>query len=152
MNFNKSSYEVREDSDEVMIMIVLNQPSSKPFDVMISLMDKTAESINVDVNYVICIFMTVHLNTGGNDYNRSFITIIVPTNESSTLFTINIIDDKIAECDETFALTLSVPSSLCGVISGSVNTSEVMIRDDDGRKSVSDYVVLLLTNRCNVVI
>ena len=44
MNFDKSSYEVGEDSGEVMIMIVLNQPSFKPFDVMISLMDVTAES------------------------------------------------------------------------------------------------------------
>ena len=45
VNFNKSSYEVREDGDEVMIMIVLNQPSSKPFDVMISLMDVTTTGI-----------------------------------------------------------------------------------------------------------
>ena len=44
MNITKSSYEVREDSGKVMIMIVLNQPSSKPFNVMISLMDVTAES------------------------------------------------------------------------------------------------------------
>ena len=44
MNFDNSPYEVREDSDEVMIMMVLNQPSSKPFDVIISLMDLTAES------------------------------------------------------------------------------------------------------------
>ena len=44
MNFDKSSYEVREDSDVVMIMIVLNQPSSKPFDVMITLMGLTARS------------------------------------------------------------------------------------------------------------
>ena len=44
MNFDKSSYEVREDSDEVMIMIVLNQPSSKPFNVIISLMDESGES------------------------------------------------------------------------------------------------------------
>ena len=70
----------------------------------------------------------------------------------STSFAINIINDNIAECDETFTLTLSVPSSPCGVISGSVSTSEVMIKDDDGRRSVSDYVVLLLTNRCNAVI
>ena len=70
----------------------------------------------------------------------------------STTLTINIIDDNIAECDETFTLTLSVPSSPCGVISGSVNTSEVVIRDDDGRRSVSVYVVLLLSNRCSVVI
>ena len=70
----------------------------------------------------------------------------------STSFAINIIKDNIAECDETFTLTLSVPSSPCGVISGSYDTSEVMIKDDDGRRSVSDYVVLLLTNRCNAVI
>jgi len=77
---------------------------------------------------------------------------MVPSNITSTSFTINIIDDNIAECDETFTLTLSVPSSPCGLVSGSVDTSVVMIRDDDGRRSVSDYVVLLLTNRCNVVI
>jgi len=71
---------------------------------------------------------------------------------TSTSFTINIIDDNVAECDETFTLTLGVPSSPCGVVSGSVNTSVVMIRDNDGRRFVSDYVVLLLTNRCNVVI
>ena len=76
----------------------------------------------------------------------------MPANQMSTSFTINITDDEVAECDETFTLTLSVPSSPCGVISGSVNTSEVMIRDDDGGRRVSDCVVLLLTNRCNVVI
>ena len=43
MNFNKSSYEVREDSDEVMIMLVLNQTLFEPFDVMISLMDVTTK-------------------------------------------------------------------------------------------------------------
>ena len=95
--------------------------------------------------------MSFHV--GERDYNISrTITVNVPANEMSTSFTINITDDNIGECDETFTLTLSVPSSPCGVISGSVDTSEVMIRDDDGRRSVSDYVVLLLTNRCNVVI
>ena len=42
MNFKQSSYEVMEDEGEVMIMIELSQPSSKPFDVMISLMNVTA--------------------------------------------------------------------------------------------------------------
>ena len=83
--------------------------------------------------------------------SRNF-TSAVPANVMSTSVTIRIINNNIAECDETFTLTLSVPSSPCGVVSGSVSTSVVMIRDDDGRRSVSDYVVLLLTNRCNVVI
>jgi len=83
--------------------------------------------------------------------SRNF-TSAVPANVMSTSVTIRIINNNIAECDETFTLTLSVPSSPCGVVSGSDGTSVVMIRDDDGRRSVSDYVVLLLTNRCNVVI
>ena len=42
MNFKQSLYEVMEDGGEVMIMIELSQPSSEPFDVMINLMDVTA--------------------------------------------------------------------------------------------------------------
>ena len=148
MNFDQSSYEVREDSDKMMIMIVLNRPSSKPFDVMISLMDGTAESKLYYNLYINCFYLI----SGGNDYRRRTITVSVPANVMSKSFTIDIIDDNIAECSETFTLTLSVPSSPCGLISGSDDTSEVMIRDDDGRRSVSDYVMLLLTNRCNVVI
>ena len=43
MNFDKSVYKVKEDSNEVILMIVLNQPFLKPFDVMISVMDGTAK-------------------------------------------------------------------------------------------------------------
>ena len=59
-------------------------------------------------------------------------------------FTISIINDDIAECDETFQLALSVPTPPCEVVNGRNNISEVMIRDDDGRRSVSDYVVLFI--------
>ena len=44
MNFKQSSYEVMENEDEVIIMIELSQLSSEPFEVMISIMDTTAES------------------------------------------------------------------------------------------------------------
>ena len=91
-------------------------------------------------------------NAGENDYRGSTITVSVPANKISTSFLINITNDKIAECDETLKITLSAITSNCRIISGSDDTSEVMIRDDDGRRSVSDYVVLLLTNRCNVII
>ena len=44
MNFKQSSYEIMEDRlrGEVMIVIELSQPSSEPFDVMISLINVTA--------------------------------------------------------------------------------------------------------------
>ena len=74
------------------------------------------------------------------------ITVSVAAEETSISFTINIINDNITECDETFQLTLSVPASnaTCGIVSGETDATEVMIRDDDGRRSVSDYVVLFI--------
>ena len=44
VNFKQSSYEVMEDEGEVIIMIEMSQPSSEPFEVMISSMDATVES------------------------------------------------------------------------------------------------------------
>ena len=62
----------------------------------------------------------------------------------SKSFTINIINDNIAECDETLLLMLTIPTPPCEVVIGRKGISEVMIRDDDGRRSVSDYVVLFI--------
>ena len=44
MNFNQSSYEVMENRYKVMIVVELSQPSSEPFDMIISLMNVTANS------------------------------------------------------------------------------------------------------------
>ena len=42
MNFKQSSYEAMEDRGEVTITVELSQPSSQPFQVVITLMDVTA--------------------------------------------------------------------------------------------------------------
>ena len=60
----------------------------------------------------------------------------------SKSFTIDIINDDVSECNEFFSLMLSIPTLPCGVDIGRNNIIEVMIRDDDGRRSVSDHVVL----------
>ena len=60
----------------------------------------------------------------------------------SNSFTIDITNDDVSECDETFSLMFSIPTLPCGVDIGRNNISEVTIRDDDGRRSISDYVVL----------
>ena len=67
---------------------------------------------------------------------------MVPADTRLATFTINIINDYVSECDESSKLTLSVPSSTCGVVSGGTDTTEVTIKDDDGRRSVSSCVVL----------
>ena len=43
VNFKQSSYKVKEGRADVTVVIELTQPSSEPFQVMISLMDATAK-------------------------------------------------------------------------------------------------------------
>ena len=62
----------------------------------------------------------------------------------STSFTINIIDDEIIECDETFNLTLNVPVSSCGAVNGATDTTEMTMTDNDGRIGDSSSVVLII--------
>ena len=68
----------------------------------------------------------------GEDYNGSPITIVVPAGVTIQPLTINIIDNKIVDCDKTFNVTM-VSVTTCGVTIGSNRISEVMIRDDDGK-------------------
>ena len=69
---------------------------------------------------------------------------MVPADNILVTFAINIINDDISECNETFSLMLNIPTPPCEVAIGRNDISEVMIRDDDGRRSVSDYVVLFV--------
>ena len=71
--------------------------------------------------------------------------MVVPANETSVTFPINIINDDVSECDEAFSLMLSIPTPPCEVVTGRNDKSEVMIRDDDGRRSVS--VLCLVIHR-----
>ena len=87
----------------------------------------------------------LNIITDGEDYRIDSTTVSVAAETTSKSFTINVINDNIAECDETFSLMLSIPTPPCEVVIGRNDTSEVMIRDDDdGRRSVSDYVVLFI--------
>ena len=65
-----------------------------------------------------------------NDYNGGMITVDVPAGVLSQSFQINITDDDVVECNETFSLTI-VSVSGCGNVIGYVNTSEVIIIDND---------------------
>lgn len=76
----------------------------------------------------LCMFGWIFID---EDYNGGRITVIIPAGALSHLFAINITNDNIAECNETFSLAMK-SVSLCGVAIGSDNTSEVVIIDDDG--------------------
>ena len=76
--------------------------------------------------------------TDGEDYRIDSTTVSIAAGEMSKSFTINIINDNTAECREIFMPTLSVPTPPCEVVSGKNNNTEVIIRDNDGRKIVSN--------------
>ena len=79
----------------------------------------------------------------GEDYRIDSTTVSIAAGEMSKSFTLNIINDETAECDETFNLTLSVSVSTCGAINGANDTAEVVIQHDDGRRSfIIDCIAL----------
>ena len=47
-------------------------------------------------------------------------------------FTVDIVDNNIVECDETFIVTITSVTT-CGVTVGNNNRSEVTITDDDSK-------------------
>ena len=68
----------------------------------------------------------------GEDYSENTMTVNVPARVTTPPLTVNIINNNIAECHETFNVTI-VSVTTCGVTIGSNNISEVMITDDDGK-------------------
>ena len=86
--------------------------------------------------------MLVHMYVvDGEDYNGSPITVNVPAEVTMQPLTINILDNNIVECHETFNVTM-VSVTTCGVTIGSNSNSEVMIRDDDRKYKL--FIVFLL--------
>ena len=57
--------------------------------------------------------------------------INVPAGTVAQSFVINIMDDDIVEHNEQFSVTI-VSVSTCGVTIGNINTSDVIIINDDG--------------------
>ena len=56
----------------------------------------------------------------------------VPAGVMTQSFTMNIVDNDIVECNETFNVTISSVTT-CGVTIGDNNRSEVIITDDDSK-------------------
>ena len=79
------------------------------------------------------------------DYNGTIKDIIIPPGVTMQTFKINIFNNNIAECNETFSVTI-VSVTTCGVTIGSNNISEVMITDDDGKNRFIMIISVMLWN------
>ena len=66
------------------------------------------------------------------DYDRGNITVNIPAGVVSVSFMIDVMDDFV-ECNETFYLIIDSLST-CRATIGNINTSEIIIIDDDDSK------------------
>ena len=70
------------------------------------------------------------------DYTEGRMNVTLPAEANSQTFRINVIDDNIIECSETFIVMIESVSP-CGVTNGIVNSTEIIIIDDDSKLYVA---------------
>lgn len=86
------------------------------------------------------------------DYGGERMIINVPAGTVSQSFVINITDDDIVEHNELFGVTI-VSVSTCGVTIGNINTSDVIIINDDGEYVhvyIQMYVCIMQSTCMNI--
>ena len=65
------------------------------------------------------------------DYDQRSISVTIAPGTVVQQFNVNITNDNIIECTETFNLSISIEKTLCGLSSSNSN-AQVVIVDDDG--------------------
>ena len=66
----------------------------------------------------------------GNDFNPETQTVTIVAGTNSSMVNIPVTDDDIVEGDETFSMSLTVPSSLGpGITNGTITSATVFIID-----------------------
>ena len=69
--------------------------------------------------------------TDASDFNEGIISINVSARVMTQSFMIDVFDDNIVECTESFNITI-VSTSICTVAIGINNNSKIIITDNDG--------------------
>ena len=70
----------------------------------------------------------MYVTTDITDYSG---TITITAGTTTLPFTMDIINDNLAECIERFNITI-VSANICGIVVGNDSNSRVIIIDDDG--------------------
>ena len=70
----------------------------------------------------------------GNDFNSTTQAVTITAGTNSSMVNIPVTDDNIVEGDETFSMSLTVPSSLGpGITTGTITSATVTIIDTTGK-------------------
>jgi len=93
----------------------------------ISLLSSAASGKPITVNYT----TANGTATAGSDYTATSGSVTIPAGSMSANITVPVIDDAIADKDETFTVTLSVPSDGNAQVGAGQGTATATIFDDD---------------------
>lgn len=145
VNFDQSVYGVMESDNMVSLRILLSQPSSLPFQVVINTIDVTAES---NTCYMLINLAITLCSADIDDYSGGMITVNVSSGVLSQSFRLTIHEDNIVECSETFNVTIASISS-CGITVGTNDNIEVIITDNDS-KQIIQYFIITVTNHLTI--
>ena len=92
-------------------------------------MHQVSQSIDVIHNVISCYVIPL-----GNDFNSAAQTVTIIAGTNSSMVNIPVKDDNIVEGDETFSMSLTVPSSFGpGIITGTITSATVTIIDTTGK-------------------
>ena len=77
---------------------------------------------------------TSYVIISGNDFTSTMQVITITAGTNSSMMNISVTDDNIVEGDETFSMSLTVPSSLGpGITTGAITSATVAIIDTTGK-------------------
>ena len=75
-------------------------------------------------------------NIGGEDYTSGPYNVTFPAGVTRVPFDVTINDDRVLEADETFNLVIDPTSLPRNVTRGNIDRTTVIIRDNDGKKTL----------------
>ena len=132
ISFHQSFYNASENTGSVQVELVLSNPVSFDFTVIIHHRDKSA--IGMIASMIMCtdnakLLMCV----GGSDYDAGLYSITIPAGKIRVLFNITIINDNIREEIEWFELYIPTTQDLLDrIFFGENLTTNISIEDNDG--------------------
>ena len=80
--------------------------------------------------------MSVHMHAG-NDFSTTTLIATIPAGATNTTVRVAVTNDNIVEGDETFSMSLSVPSSLGpAIVAGSITSTTGIIIDSSSKTDI----------------
>lgn len=144
VSFVQSSHSVSEKDGFVQPVLILNDPSSIMVTIHVFTTDGNAHG-NCLVTTVSDHFVYVYVRILGNsDYNPGPYSIAFPAGNTNVTFNVTVTDDNVLEHDESFYLSISLPTTASKIRLGETTQTRITIENDDSELSLYNNLCISL--------